>query len=600
MSMPRPFLLVVFSCFLALIAAGCGGGGGGHINVGTDSITYQTIWNGVTGGPTGVSQRVQLFDSSGTLIDSKIINKTNLNDSVTFKNLPAGTYVLVAQLNNAADFAGTITGTSSVVLQVSGNAKFTTQVGNLPTHIVVSPANATFTVQQSQQFEATAFDASNDAVFVDPNAFTWTTLGSVATVDSTGIVIGTNQGTGSVQATYVPMNLKSAAVLNITPFVATHSKWTVLVYMNAANDLDTFGDLNVNQMEKVAGNADVRFVVQWKQAIIPGESDSPSFVGTRRYLLKHDTDTTAVHSQLVQNMGTGVDMGDWHTMNDFITWGETFYPADRTVLVIWNHGNGWHRAVNTEATRGVSYDDDMGTSIQTWQLSQALGTNHLDILAWDASLMQMIEVNDEIRDKVGLIVGSEESPPGAGYPYDTIFQHFDNTPDATTLTLASAFVDETLKVPDYASDKITQSVLEADKLAGIETAVDGLGSALIAQAQANPTDFALYIQTARLNAQTYSQSSSRTYRDLIGLTQELDKTVGTYTPPASITTADAAVRTACTAAILHEGHNANSPNSHGISIDFSPQSRFVNYQSDYQLLRFAQNTHWDEWLSVAP
>jgi hypothetical protein len=600
MPMLRSFLFATGLALLVLASSSCGGGGGSSSTSGNNSLNYETVWNGLGSGPTGVSQRVKLFDTAGNLIDSKIINKTALIDNFVFTGLAKGTYLLTAELNSATNFGGTVTGVTGIILDVDGVGHFTTHVGNVPTHINVSPATATFTVQQSHQFETTPLDASGDAVFVDPSAITWQTFGGVATVNSTGVVIGTSQGGGSVEATYVPLALTDAAVLNITPFVSQHSKWTVLVYMNAANDLDTFGDLNVNQMEKVAGNANVRFVVQWKQAVITGESDSPSFVGTRRYLLQHDTDVNNVHSQLVQDMGTGVDMGDWHTMRDFLTWGETFYPADRYVFVVWNHGNGWHRGINTDATRGVSYDDDMGTSIQTWQLSQALGTSQIDLLAWDASLMQMLEVDDEIRDKVGLIVGSEESPPGAGYPYDSIFQHFDANPDATTLALASQFVDETLAVPAYASDKITQSVIDASKLAALETAVDQLGSALITQANVNPTDFGLYIQTARLNAQTYSQSSSRTYRDLIGLTQELDKTVGTYVPPASITNADAAVRAAANAAILHEGHNANSPNSHGIAIDFSPQSRFVNYSGDYGLLRFAQNTDWDDWLNQAP
>lgn len=600
MTMSRPFLLLVALGLLILTTASCGGGGGGSSSGGNGTIDYQTIWNGLGGGPTGVSQRVRIYDSTGTLIQSRILNKAALIDNLTFNGLEPGNYVVTAELNSAPNFGGTITGVSGIVLTVDGVELFTTQVGNVPTHINVSPDTATITEQQSQQFEATALDSSGSAIFVNPSSITWQTFGGVATVNSTGIVLGTNSGSGSVQATYVPLAFTDAAVVNVTPFTAQHSKWTVLVYLNAANDLDTFGDLNVNQMEKVAGNAEVRFVVQWKQAVISGESDSPSFVGTRRYLLDHDTDTSAVHSQLIQDMGTGVDMGDWHTLNNFITWGQTFYPADRYVLVIWNHGNGWHRSINTDATRGVSYDDDMGTSIQTWQLSQALGSNTVDILAWDASLMQMLEVNDEIRDKVDLIVGSEESPPGAGYPYDTIFKHFDNTPNATTLTLAKAFVDETLAVPAYASDKITQSVLDTSKLAALETSVDTLGSALSAQAQTTPTDFDLYIQTARLNAQTYSQSTSRTYRDLIGLTEELDKTVGAYAPPVSITNANAAVRAAAADAILYEGHNSNSPKSHGISIDFSPQSRFVNYQSDYGLLRFAQNTQWDTWLGQAP
>lgn len=597
----RPLALFAsISCLCFLILAGCGGSGSSSSTTGgLGALNYATIWGGSQGGPTGVSERVSLYTSSGALLTSKIVNKSSSVNTASFSGIPTGIYLVTAELNNAANFGGTTTGTSQIILTINGITSFTTKVGDVATTTNVTPISATFTVQQSQQFALTAYNSSSQAVFTLPGSTTWSTTGGVATVNSEGIALGTNAGPGSVLGTYVPLAHTDAATITVTPFVTTHTKWTVLVYLNAANDLDPFGDLNVNQMEQVAGGPNVRFVVQWKQAVIPGESDTPSFVGTRRYLLKHDTDPSHINSTLVQDMGAGVDMGNWQTLHDFIVWGQTFYPSDRTVLVVWNHGNGWHRGINTDATRGVSYDDDMGTSIQTWELNQAMGTSHLDILAWDASLMQMLEVDNEIRDKATLIVGSEESPPGAGYPYNTIFQHFDSTPDATTLTLAKAFVDETLLAYD-STNKITQSVIEGDKLSGLSTAVDGLGQALIAQAQLNPTDFALYVQTARLNAQEYSQSSSRTYRDLIGLTNELDKTVGTYTPPSSITNADAAVRTAAAAAILYQGHNTASPGSKGLSIDFSPQSRFVNYSSDYALLKLAQDTHWDEWLSQAP
>jgi hypothetical protein len=601
MPMSRSFLPLVGVLALALMVPGCGGGGTGS-GSNNSSIAYQTTWNGSGAGPDGVSQRIQVLDQSGNLVNSRIINETGLIENVTFSNLPAGTYVVTAELNSALNFGGFITGVTSVVLTVNGGiGTFVTQVGEVPTHINVTPDTATITAQQSQQFEATPLDGSGDAVFVDPDDITWTTLGGVATVSNEGVVIGTTAGTGSVKATYVPLALTDAAVLNVNPFTPVQSKWTVLVYLNAANDLDSFGDLNVNQMEKVAGNANVRFIVQWKQALIPGVSESPSFQGTRRYLLERDTNTNEVHSQLLQDLGMGVDMGDWQTLHDFVAWGKTFYPSDRTVLVIWNHGNGWHRSINrTQATRGVSYDDEMGTSIETWQLNQAMGSNTVDILAWDASLMQMLEVNNEIRTKATYIVGSEESPPGAGYPYDTIFDHFVDSPDASTLSLAQAFVDETLDVPAYAVEKITQSVLDSSKLAALTTAMSQLGVALQNEDLANPTDFALYIQTARALSQTYSQSSARTYRDLIDLTEELDKTVGAYSPPVSITNATAAVRAAANDVIVHEGHNGNSAGSRGISIDFSPQSRFVNYQGDYGQLQFAQSTQWDEWLAVAP
>ena len=605
MLMSRRLLVVALGSLLILM--GCGGGGGGGNN-GSNSITYVTNWGRIISTPNGVSQRVTLTSSAGVLIDSKIINEGGTTDQVIFGGLAAGDYFLKAELNSATNFGGTITGESDAVITASKSASYTTKVGDAPTAASVTPAAASLTVQESRQFAATGVNGTGQAVFVVPGSFTWKTQGGVATVNSEGTVVGTNPGQGSVIATYVPMGFTDAAVLKVSPFQSQHSKWTVLVYMNAANDLDEFGDLNVNQMERVAGNASVRLVVQWKQANIPNISTSPSFIGTRRYLLDHDT-TDQINSTLVQDMGTGVDMGDWHTLHDFIVWGQTFYPADRYVLVVWNHGNGWHRALPPAPTRGVSYDDDTGNSIQTWELNQAMGTSQVDILAWDASLMQMLEVDDEIRDKCDLIVGSEESPPGAGYPYDKVFQHFDNSPTDTTLNLAKAFVTETLAVPDYATQKITQSVLKGSQLAGLSTAVNQLGAALIAEKTANNPGFDNYIATARLNARAYSQSSSRTYRDLIGLTQELDKSVKftdinnivqTYTPPAAVTNADLAVRNAATAGILFEGHNDQSPGSNGISIDFSPESRFVNYSADYAFLKLAQDTQWNEWLSVAP
>lgn len=601
--MLRRVPLLAVAALSVLLLAGCGGGGGGGgSHRGSGKITYQTVWTGTQGGPQGVSERVSVYTTSGQLVTSQILNKgAATTDGAEFDNLDPGAYQVVAELNSATNFTGTTTGSTSTILQVgSGTTTFTTKVGDLPTSLNVTPESASLSVNQTQQFAATAFNASNQAVFLAPGNFTWNVNGGVATVSSTGVVTATNVGQGSVVVMHTVSGLTDAAALTVTAFNTQHSKWTVLVYLNAANDLNEFGDLNFNQIERVAGNADVRFVVQWKQALIPNVSDSPSFIGTRRYLAKKDS-TDQIKSELVQDMGGTVDMGDWHTLRDFITWGQTFFPADRYVLVVWNHGNGWHRRLSQPApTRGVSYDDDTGNWIDTWELGLAMGSRHVDIFAWDASLMQMIEVNEELEGSADLIVGSEESPPGAGYPYDKIFQTFVGNPDAPSLTLAKSFVTKTLEVPSYATEKITQSVLEAEKIPTLASALDQLAQALIQQKQADPAGFTEYIQAARNNARAYSQSTSRTYRDIVGLTLELDKSVSGYVPSAAIKQANQAVRAAAAQTILFEGHNAQSPGSNGLSIDFSPAVRFANYGSDYANLTFAQTTHWDDWLAVAP
>src|SRR5207253_2811648 len=117
--------------------------------------------------------------------------------------------------------------------------------------------------------------------------------------------------------------------------------------------------------------------------------------------------------------------------------------------------------------------------IDTWQFSQALGNGVNDILAWDSSLMQQLEIAEEVRDKAAFVVGSEESPPEQGYPYHLVFAHFRDNPTAPTLDLAKAFVDETL--PFYGiSGNITQSVIDTSQLAGLVTATSNLSTAMLA------------------------------------------------------------------------------------------------------------------------
>ncbi len=382
----------------------------------------------------------------------------------------------------------------------------------------------------------------------------------------------------------------TASVAGISP--VTRGKWTVLVYMNAANDLDTFSRLNVTQMQQVATNPDVRFVVQWKQST--KVTFDASFNGTRRYLIKQGSGN-AIVSQLVQDMGTGVDMGVPQTVNNFIAWGKAHYPADHYALVLWDHGNGWLPGFKgaKPSTRpfAISYDDETGHSIQVWQLNQAFKNQHLDIVAFDASLMQMDEVAYQIKDYTDFIAGSEESPPGAGYPYQRVFAPFSNTPDASPKDLSKAFVDGMLNEPTYSTFQITQSVIDTSQLPGLATAASALQSALVA----NRTSVNAIIAQARANTQAYLPTNTRYFYDSIGLCNQLAALTGN----ADIQTACANYNTAASNAIVWEGHNSMSPGSHGIAIDFSPNSFFSTVSGNYAKLDWNTASQWSQWLSVA-
>lgn len=373
--------------------------------------------------------------------------------------------------------------------------------------------------------------------------------------------------------------------------IAAKTTWTVLIYMNAANDLDAYSPINISQMEQAAYNPQVRFVVQWKQST--AVTSSASFNGARRYLIKSNANGTGAN-QLIQDMGTGVDMGVPQTLNQFIAWGETYYPADHYVVVLWDHGNGWLPSFNPNTKRppAFSYDSQTGHAIQIWQLNQALKGLHVDITAFDASLMQMDEVAYQMMGFTDYIAGSEESPPGAGYPYQRVFAEFANNPTQSPRTLAKAFVDGMLAEPTYVNDKIEQSVIDPSQMPGVAAAASSLSQALVANASAiDPL-----IPNLRTSVQSYLQTTNRFFFDSIDLCNRL----GAATNVAAVQTACTNYTAAASNAVIWEGHNSNSPGSHGVSIDFSPSSFYSTVSSDYNQLAWETATNWGQWLAISP
>jgi hypothetical protein len=588
--MRRLPLLLLALLPLLLSFGGCAGGAlpeGGPVPA---LLIYETDWTKRMQPGGGLSQRVTLYNRENVPIRSLIAEQSSEGiQQYTLDNIPAGVHRLFVELFSQRGAAGTRTGVIETWIDLRSPQTFRSAVGEQVSQVRVTPEAATFAVPESHQFYAAGYTVDGRATFTTVGSFQWEVFGGVGTVDQEGLVLASQPGTGSVRATHTASGVQGSAVLNVQPTETRTSKWTVMVFLNAANDLHPFSTLNMNQMERVAQNPEVRFVVQWK--LWKGLYPQSPFDGTRRYLVQPD-ETSTIASRVVQDLGTGVDMGKPETLREFIEWTKTYYPAERYALVVWNHGNGWRRSPG-EMNRAVSYDDQTGNAIQVWQLQQALGNNQLDILAWDASLMQMLEVAYEVKDRAQYVVGSEESPPGEGYPYDLVFSRFRDNPDASTRDLTKAFVDGMLENPIYTHRKITQSSVETAKLEPLAQAVDALAGQLL-----GATGISQEIQTVRNTAQAYSQATQppRYYRDLYDVAQKLEALVD----HTGIKAAAAEVRARLTDAVAWNGRNANSPGSYGLSIDFTPGHVFMPSATDYGRLRFAQATRWDEWLAVSP
>jgi len=376
---------------------------------------------------------------------------------------------------------------------------------------------------------------------------------------------------------------QTAHVQNVE-MIAASRKWTVLVFLNADNDLEEFGIEDVNEMETVPDSDQVTVAVQMDRS--PGfDTSNGNWTNTRRFVVKHDDNPQIITSPVLQEMGE-VDMGRADTFRNFLAWGQQNYPAEHYLVVIWNHGSGWRsRSEGSALTRGVSFDDTTGTYIKTQELSQSLtAPTPVDVISFDASLMQMLEIAYEIRSKGEYIVGSEESPPGAGYPYQTWLAPLVANPSMTARELSITMARETLNYYGTSSD-ITHSVLAAGELEGLASAVDAFARALIPVASSRGAELA----SARNEAESYKYPE---YKDLY----DYARLVRAKVSDTSVRNAAERVMAAVHQSVVAEYHGNWNADSHGVSIYIPTPTAYVRFGSEYSALNFGQQTMWDGWL----
>ncbi|RYG25975.1 hypothetical protein EON82_05120 [bacterium] len=587
---------------LVLPLAGCGGGGGSSKSRGAGVLSILLDSNaGAADGPVGTIHHIVVYRNDGTIVDEQTVDLSSGTRQVNLSGLPTGTLHLHVGLQAVA--GGVEVGTVDTTF-AGGTAA--TPISLVMRHaissVVVSPSTATAKTGATTQLYAAAKTVAGSYVYTRPTDYTWTSDSTaIATVNGSGTVNGVAVGGATITATHIPSGFASTSLVGVTSDAATRGKWTVMVFLNAANTLYPFADDNVNQMERIANNPDVRFVIQWKQVQGVGGNSNPSFSGTRRYLAAYDSTSLSnpsntIKSTLIQDMGSNVDMGSPDALADFVSWAKAKYPADHYAVVLWNHGAGWNGPRTAAAIkRGISYDEDTGSHMDPWEVNTALSGQRFDILAYDACLMQGAEDLIELSDKADYIVGSEENTPGPGYPYHLVFKPFVDTPDAPVPTLATSLV--TQFQAHYAADStwrnqpLHQSVIDTSKVAAFRTALDGLSLALLN----NPAAAGAVIPNVRAAANRIAPGDGYTYFDLDQICAQLVSQATGATA-----TAAAGVRTALADIVVASQGNTNGAFMKGLSIEFGRSGPMNgSYGSFYNQLKLSGLTHWDEFLTNA-
>ena len=361
--------------------------------------------------------------------------------------------------------------------------------------------------------------------------------------------------------------------------------WTFMVYLDGDNNLEGAGIDDFLEMSSAACPDDVNIVVQFDR--IPGYNTTyGDWTTCKRFLVTPGMTPTAANA--TEDVGE-CNMGDPNTLSDFVDWAMARYPADNYALILWDHGSGWKKKWvpwkdETGIARGICLDETSGSDDLTLQeTEQALTGKYIDLLGYDACLMHMIEVAYQVRDYTGIDVGSEETEPGDGWPYNTILGDLCGNSTMTPSALGGTIVSRYNESYAPATDE-TQSAADQAGVSSLATAVDNLAQILISKL---PDDFDR-IQQARNDTEEFF------YYDYIDLYHFAELIKLYLSNNSEAVNAAQAVMDSVNETVYAEAHGSLHPNAHGLSIYFPMLAS--EYLSSYEGTDFAMDTHWDEFL----
>ena len=341
------------------------------------------------------------------------------------------------------------------------------------TGVSLNKTTSDLTLGSSLTLEATVLpaNASNKNV-------TWTSSNTnVATVNN-GTVTGLALGSATITVKTVDGNKTATCVITIVEDQI--DDYTIMIYMCGA-DLESDGGYasgDLNEILSVNGQPNgVNILVEtggaksWQKSNISASKN-------QRWEIRNNA-MTEKYSQ------SKVNMGLQSTLQSFLEWGLTNYPAQKYGLIMWNHGG---------AMSGCCFDENFNDdSISATECKDAVSTarnncnvsNKLDWITYDACLMAVQDIAEYNSYNFNYMLASQESESGYGYDYDAWLPTLYNNPSISGANLlpviGETFLDEERTLyqqNNWGPFDQTQSVFDLNKMSAYKTAFESFASDL--------------------------------------------------------------------------------------------------------------------------
>lgn len=212
---------------------------------------------------------------------------------------------------------------------------------------------------------------------------------------------------------------------------------TVLILMNGSDLESEYGEATEDLTEMVKATKGDRMHVLVET------------VGTRKWNALYGISSRRSERYLVTNTGlTLVDnsLGQLDTtipstLSDFIRWGAENYPADRYILILWDHGGG--------PVYGFGYDEyqtyDSALTIDEMQIALRDGGVCFDLIGMDCCLMSSLEVCCALYEYCDYTLLSEDFEPAIGWSHTGWLSALGKNPAISTPELAKIVIDDSVR-----------------------------------------------------------------------------------------------------------------------------------------------------------
>jgi len=357
-----------------------------------------------------------------------------------------------------------------------------------------------------------------------------------------------------------------------TNLVGQTKDWTILLYV-VGTDIVEDAITDIEEM-KAAGNTDnINIVGLLGGADIPGwqEPAASAFINGQETSINFSPSDDVMVSTT--------------NLTEFINYGVANYPAEKYMLLFYNHGmamRGWGWANTTDTQFKIN---DLKAGIENTNFIQQ--GNKFEILGFDACLMACLEAQSALQDVAEYYIASEETEPWHAWNWTPIITAMNSQPSLDGTELGKIIVDTYIQhSKDKNTHHVTLSLVDLTKIDKLEKSVEALLLSL------DDEIFLASFLRARGNSEEYSKSVSKPEEsedmvDIGDLVKNLKDLEPILTPQIDT------VLARLDAAVLYERSDSTRPQASGISM-YVPMNLLVSetdlnnlVTSDYMPIEFS-------------